>query len=244
MIPETVGALYAFLGLITPGLVYQLLRERARPALDERAFREASRIALTSAVLTTMSLSTLALLSLSKPEWFADAREWLTNGQSYVVANEALVARTVLFVVVLACIYAVLAHLIATFVASRQKTRIVKTDVWYQLFVEDVPSDRVPWVFLRMKDGTRLWGHVDFFTVGKPIAGREMSLKGPKLGVKDPAADAIKTEEYWRRISVRASEIALMKVTYEPKAVNASGHVDAKHERKGGPHGSTSTSGP
>ena len=104
MIPESVAALYAFLGLVTPGLVYQLLREGNRPGLEETTFREASRVALTSAVLTTLSLITLALISLRKPAWFVDAGDWLTDGTAYAAGHPALVAWSMIATVFLACL--------------------------------------------------------------------------------------------------------------------------------------------
>jgi len=217
VVPEGLATLYAFLGLVTPGLVYQLLRERARPALEETSFREASRIALTSAVLTTAAIMTVAALHLVQPTWFIDVQKWAAQGNAYLRANTALVAATVVTIVALACLYALLTSLVAERIAARSKTRVENSDVWYQLFVDDVPEGKVPWVLVQTGDGTRIWGHVDFFTTGRSLSDRELSLKGPELAV-EPAGDwRVKTEDYWNRISVRASEIALLKVAYEPK---------------------------
>jgi hypothetical protein len=217
VIPEGFATLYAFLGLVTPGLVYQLLRERARPALEETSFREASRVALTSAVLTTAAILTIALVSRLQPAWVVDVDTWIEQGTSYLGSNTTLVAWTVVATVTLACVYALVAHVAANVLGSRSKTRIENTDVWYQLLVEDVPKGQVPWVAIKTEKGTWIWGHVDFFTVGKSLDDREISLKGPELAIEESGDASPKTEHYWRRICVRASEIAIMKVTYEPK---------------------------
>ena len=90
----------------------------------------------------------------------------------------------------------------------------MRTDVWFQLLVDDVPAGTVPWLLLRMTDGTLIWGHFDFLTVGKALAEREISLKGPNLTVKS-ANGASKTETLWERIAVRAADVALVKVVYK-----------------------------
>ena len=56
MAPDTLGALLAFLVFVAPGLCFELLRERRRPALEQTAFREASRIALTSLLFSGAAL--------------------------------------------------------------------------------------------------------------------------------------------------------------------------------------------
>lgn len=236
MIPEGVATLYAFLGLVTPGLVYQLLRERARPALEETSFREASRVALTSAVLTTASILTLALASQARPSWFVDGEEWISQGTKYIAANMALVARSVVATVALACAYAFLAHLAANALASRNRTRIENSDVWYQLLVDDVPKNMVPWVGIKTTQDTWIWGHVDFFTVGKSLDDREIALKGPKLTIKVPDG-VYKEESYWQRTCVRASEIAIMKVAYEPKVPASGTTPHAAEAESAGPGG-------
>ena len=78
MVPETTGALLAFLGLIAPGLVYTLLRERRRPPEKMSAFREASRAALTSLGFIVVSLAVLVPLSLAG-DWLPDIQQWLED---------------------------------------------------------------------------------------------------------------------------------------------------------------------
>jgi hypothetical protein len=218
MVPESVAALYAFLGLITPGLVYQLLRERSRPALDESSFREASRVALTSAVLTTLSLLSVAGIGHFQPAWFVDAREWLRSGQPYVNDNPGLVTWTVVAVVALACFYALLTDWLWTYVIPPRRPRISKTDVWYQLFRGDVPKGQIAWVHLKLTDGTLLWGHLNFVTLNKATDDTQIVLRGPQLTVQVAGSSAPKPETTWQRVAVRASDVFVVKVTYVPKA--------------------------
>jgi hypothetical protein len=217
VLPDSLATLLAFLGLVTPGLTYQFLRERARPALDESAFREASRVALTSAVLTAASLGTLVAFSARYPTWVVSVPAWLRGGGDYVATNPWLVTMSVVAAVLVACVYALLAHVAFCLGQRYGKSRVSKSDVWYQLFVADVPKGKVPWVVVKLNDGTHLWGHVDFFTVGRPLEDRELSLKGPKLAIEEAEGEQ-EIEDYYSRVNVRALDIALMKVAYEKKA--------------------------
>ena len=217
MIPETIAALYAFLGLVAPGLAYQLIRERQRPALQETSFREASRIALTSAVFTTLSLATLALIDRASPWALVDAGTWLSQGTTYAASHVGLVARSAVYEVVLACVYACAAYMVVTKVSARKKTKIIKNDVWYQTLIEDAPKDHVAWVLVKLSDGSALWGHVDLVTVGSSVDDVQLSLKGPKLTLREGPSGAKQEQNYWKRTLVPASDVSLMKVTYGPK---------------------------
>lgn len=218
VVPESVAALYAFLGLITPGLVYQLRRERSRPALEESSFREASRVALTSAVFTTVSLLSVAGISSGQPSWFVDARKWLKSGQPYVTNHPGLVAWTVTAVVTLACLYALLADWLWTRILPRQRPRIHKTDAWFQLFRGDVPKGKIAWVHLKCTDGTLIWGHLSLVTLNKSTDDTQIVLRGPELTVQAAGSAAPKTETTWDRVSVRASAVSVVKVAYVPKS--------------------------
>jgi hypothetical protein len=214
VVPESVAALYAFLAMVSPGLVFQMLRERARPALAESTFREISRIALTSLTFTTTSIIALLIVAKYQTSWFVDITEWLNFRNAYATENPFLVARTLLALVTLSCATAWLAHRFSEWVASRSHTRIVKTSVWYQLFIEDVPLGKTPWVGLKLTDGSYAWGFVDFFTVDKKFEDREISLRGPGLMTECSSAEEPKEEQYWQRLCYRADDISWVKVEY------------------------------
>lgn len=221
MVPESIAAVYAFLGFVAPGLVFQLLRERARPALTETTFREISRVALTSLIFTTVSVGTISYIAKRRTSLFASISDWLTHGNVYVGQNPILVSRTLLAVVATSTLLAALAHALIEWVAKKSDQRIVKTSVWYQLFIEDVPKGKAPWVGMKLADGSHAWGFVDFFTVDKElaVADREISLRGPGLTTQGASAESAKTEDYWERLCYRAEDISWLKVKYED-AVN------------------------
>lgn len=222
MIPQSLGALYAFLGLVAPGLLFQQLRERARPGLDESAFREASRVALTSLVFTTLSLALLALVGALRRQWLVDLPSWALLGGQYLTSHMWLVAGSVLAEVTLACALAVLAARVAasrdtraSLHAGRTSGKLVKTGVWFQLFHGRLPARKAAWVRADLRDGTRIFGYVYFYTVDEaPRDQQVISFQGPGLAVGGKWSKPVE-EDYYTRIVVNASDIALMKVAYE-----------------------------
>ena len=112
MIFDTIGAVLAFLGLIAPGLVFELLREHRRPQIKESSFREAGRIALTSLLFTLSGLAILSIIRVVWPEQMPDPGRWLREGARYMTENYRLVARALVLQLVLACSAAGLVHIV------------------------------------------------------------------------------------------------------------------------------------
>ncbi|WP_405070390.1 DUF6338 family protein [Kribbella sp. NBC_01510] len=221
MIPEGVATLYGFLGLVAPGLLFQLLREKTRPGLEETAFREASRIAFTSLAFTTAAVSLLALLSLLIPSAFVDLATWIGDGSDYLKGHLWTAALSVLLTVALACGLAALTNYwLVRQMDDDDDASIVKTSIWYQLFRGDLPKDKVAWVQAELSDGTRIWGYVDFYTVGQVIGEREISFKGPGLTVLrkgEAKQEEAEKDSYWKYVVVKASDVLMMKITHEQK---------------------------
>lgn len=223
MVPEGVAAFFAFLALVAPGLAYELLRERSRPALKESSFREASRVALSSLVLTSASVIALGYARAHLPFEVADPHAWMSEGNRYLVDNLTVAVRGLALVVIVSCAGAYLFHRVSNSWRSRFRRRgIVKTSVWYQLFEEDVPRGMAPWVRILLKDGSVVWGYVDFFSVEQEMANREISVRGPRLTSRGPGDAETAEEKYWRTVIVRGEEISKIKVRYEP-AVRSKG---------------------
>ncbi|MEP6667015.1 MAG: DUF6338 family protein [Nocardioidaceae bacterium] len=215
MIPNTIAAFYAFLGLVAPGLVFQLLREQRRPALEETAFREASHIALTSLVFTTVAAMLLAVASRFVQS-MPDISAWITRGNSYLEQHFWSVVITLLSEVVLACL---IAWGVSTWLGRGQGTgakTITKTSIWYQLFKESLPSDKVAWVQAELTDGSRVFGFVDFYTVGQKLAEREISLKGPDLAIQEKGGQVQKQVNF-KYVTFKASEVLRMRVEHKPR---------------------------
>ncbi len=215
MLPQTFATLFAFLGLVTPGLVFQLIRENQRPALQESAFREASRVALTSLVFTAASTLLLGLLSVGWPNAFADVPAWLNAGDKYASSNLGLVVWTISAEVALA---AGLAGAAALFVDRLPlgSGAISKSSIWHKHFAVDLPAGHVPWLKLTLDDGTRVWGWLDYYTVDKPLADREISLKGPGIALQMPGDSQRIAMSNTNYLQLRGSTIQIMQVMHRP----------------------------
>lgn len=210
--PETLGALLAFLGFIVPGLAFELLRERRRPFIEETAFREASRIALTSALFSGVALLTLwGVETLLHPSWVAQPATWLRDGNSYLAENLADVAGSIVVAVGLALAYAVIIDSIARNAAG---ARIVPGSVWFSLFREHRPAQATPWLHIRLVDGTEVWGYVGDYTPDQKLENRELVIEGPELQYRRPSAKQNTMLPKWSFISVRGESISWMKVQY------------------------------
>ena len=217
MIPDSLATLYAFLGLIAPGLVYQLIRERRRPSWEETPFREAGRVALTSLVFTTASILILVGLRRFTGLPVADLSQWLTGGRSDLAAHFSAAFLTVVAGVGLACLLALIGEKGTYHLGKRWLPPIQRSSIWQQHFVETLPEDKAPWLALELNDGTRLWGWLDFYTVGQALENREISLKGPGLSLQQSSEFKPHGQVSWQFITLRASDIKVMNVAHHPK---------------------------
>ncbi len=220
MIPETAGALLAFLGLVAPGLVFELLRERRRPGTTETAFREASRVALTSLVFTVGALLLLGVLHLVWPAAVVDPQQWLREGGRYVQDNYGLVALTLGLEVVLASCLAMLWHLVLS--GSGHGTgRIESGGLWFQVLNRDKPRGSQVWAHVRLTDGTTFWGYVRGYTAVEKLEDRELVLEGVHLSQQEgpsrqngsmPARQTVGSD--WESVVLRGSDIRYLRVQY------------------------------
>ena len=233
MLPQTFAALFAFLGLVTPGLVFQLIRESQRPALQESAFREASRVALTSLIFTAASALLIALLSLRWPKAFADVPAWLSDGGRYASTHLEVVAWTVGAEVLLATALAAVGALIVDKLRFGPGA-ISKSSIWHKHFAADLPTGCAPWLKVTLDDGTQLWGWLDYYTVDKGLADRELALKGPGLAMQSAATGVRVDMENTDFVQLRGSTIRLTQVMHRPK-VSETADADGLDERAAKP---------
>jgi hypothetical protein len=199
--------------LVTPGLVFQLIRESQRPALQESAFREASRVALTSLVFSAAATLFLGLLTLEWPNAFADVPAWLDTGEKYASSNLGLVVWTISAEVALAAGLAGAAALLVDRLPIGSGA-ISKSSVWHKHFAVDLPAGHAPWLKLTLEDGTRVWGWLDYYTVDKPLADREISLKGPGLALQMPGDSERIAMSHTDYLQLRGSTIRLLQVMH------------------------------
>lgn len=218
VLPQTLGALAAFLMLVAPGIVFELRRERRRGGHRESAFREASRTALGSLVFSLVAIWTVVGLEVVGAP-FADVAAWSSGGWGYARQNLLLIAWTVVVELAVACGCALLADvLIARY--GRELATVRKLSAWTETFRRDCPPNAVPWVHVCLEDGSSFFGSLRSYTVGDAVAEREIVLDGRGLTyVGKPleggdAVEKIAMGEAWERVIIAASRITYVRVVY------------------------------
>jgi Family of unknown function (DUF6338) len=211
MIPETLGAFLAFLGLVAPGLAFQLLRDRRRPSIEETAFREATRVALTSLVFTVAALGLLALLQNTGGLVMPDVAQWMRRGNAYLHDNLGLVSRALLLELVIALS---LVAVVDWILRRSAPGRIVPGSIWFQLFRQRCPDGTTPWLHVKLEDDTEVWGYVGDYTPDQKLENRELTIIGPKLQYRRRDDTVNEPLDSWSSIAVRGAAISWMKVTY------------------------------
>ena len=211
MIPSTVGTLLAFLALVIPGLVFELLRERRRPFIEETAFREVSRIALTSALFSAAAILIVGILGRLVPGLVADPAEWLRQGRSYLASHLWLIGLTLALIV---SISTTMAILVDHAFRSSAPGRMVAGSIWFSLFRRHRPASTLPWVHLRLTDETEIWGYVGDYTPDQQLENRELVIENPRLQYRKKGQTTNTILDKWSFISVRGDDILWMKVQY------------------------------
>jgi hypothetical protein len=219
MIPTTFGAFIAFLGLIAPGLVFQLRRESGLPGYEESAFRELSRVALTSLIFTLMSLAVLAGLRYAGlryawPQAFVDPRAWLALGNGYLEGHLVTVAATFASEVFLSCVLA----LGAAYVTARHgRGHLSPSGVWYQVLRRDRPVGTRPWLTLHLADGTELSGLLRHYTETRVLQNQEIAIGGPQMTLRSATGSVSEIGAECDAVIVRGDCVQYITVRYQDR---------------------------
>ncbi|MEV6283998.1 DUF6338 family protein [Kribbella sp. NPDC051770] len=214
MIPDSAAALLALLGLVAPGLVYQARRERRRPPSVESAFREASRVALTSLLFTVAATTVMVVVASAWPA-LPEISTWLRDPGAYLPDNYAKVGLFLLLELVLACCLAILFE---AGTGRGLRGNILAGSLWYGVLRRDVPAaaTRV-WLWIVTKDGTELKGGLRGYTPGESDDVQEISIGGSpirRLRPKANPATGWETLDAWDSVVVSAAEIKYFLVVY------------------------------
>lgn len=189
MIPSTAASLLAFLGLVAPGLVFQLRREHYVPRTEQTPFREVSYVALVSLVCSAGSLMLLALVARWHPTWLPDIAKWATTNH-YAGDHWTLVGFAGFPEVVLVCGFAI--GIAQLFTKEGPKGDLHDYSAWWDAIRGQPPEDNeFIYVTVWMRNGARYAGHLMGYTAEDvPVAEREITLCHPRLSVRRaPNAD-------------------------------------------------------
>lgn len=223
MIPQTLGALIAFLTLVAPGIVFELLRERRRAGRAESAFREASRVALGSIAFSmAASLLLLGIQGLSQLIFdggpFVDLAA-LSASTGYARQHVHVIVVTLVVELALAC---TLALTLDIWLARRKQeiTSVRQQTAWHEVFRGDRPKGAIPWVHVRLTDGTSFYGYLRSYVASGNPDEREIVLEGEGLTyVGNPfsggeTVEKVTIGDRWPRVVIPSSQISYLRVQY------------------------------
>jgi hypothetical protein len=216
VIPQTLGALAAFLTLVAPGIVFELRRERRRGRHQETAFREASRVALGSLLFTLLSLLVLTglrgLAGLVGWRLFLSPAAWLAAGEAYARDHLTLIVVSVAVELALACAFAIGYDVLLARRRGEAAT-VQQRSAWAQALRADRPRGTRAWAHAQLENGTSFYGYVRSYTPSGPLAERELVLEGEALSCETGSGTKVIGED-WRRVVIPGSKITYLRVTY------------------------------
>lgn len=219
MVPQTLGALGAFLTLVAPGIVFELLRERRRAGRTESAFREASRVALGSLVFSLLASVVLIGVRPLVANALVDLPRFAADGAAYARQHVPAIAVSVVVELVLACAFAVLVDLVLAR-RGHETTSVQPQTAWRVVFRTDRPRDTVPWVHVHLEDGSSFFGFLRSHTASGDPDDREIVLEGTELtylGQPLLGGDAVEETVIggrWDRVVIPASRVKYLRVQY------------------------------
>ncbi len=158
--PESVATLIAFLLFFTPGLAFELMRERRREARDYSAFRETSVVVLASVTFSAAACAVLyAIASEVEPGWLPDADLLTADPAGYFDDKVFLLTRTVVLEVLLATSFAAVAHILLR--ATSKDGTVLPNSAWYETTIGrgNAAGGRV-WTEVVLTDGTVVTGYM------------------------------------------------------------------------------------
>lgn len=234
MVPQTALAVVAFILLIVPGIVFELLRQTQRPAFEQTALEEVARILVASIALGAAACSLLALVDVWADNVVVDISGVAAHGVGwYWSRHPGRVIATVGCEVVAATVLGVLVHRSLNapdkkgfaqraltcgerFLRHKPTGQIVRFPVWWTVFRHARPSDAVTKLTVVKKDGTLVTGTLAAYSTGGANEERDVALHQP-IEVLRPGATAIEeVPPGWKVMVISASEITEILVTWPP----------------------------
>jgi Family of unknown function (DUF6338) len=214
VIPSSLATVIAFLVLVAPGILYESLNERRRPAYSTSAFREASRVALASVVFSGAALIVLAVLRAVRPDLMPDPRELIADPRGYAQNHYQLIAVAVLaeFAIALALASAWAWGWNRYGSRGQSSAAIKPISAWFKVFREDA-KDSYPYLRVRLSTGTVYEGVIaDYVPDFVGPAERELVLS-PPLYVRVGDEPRRQVTGY-KRLIIPGSSIVTISVKY------------------------------
>ena len=224
MLPTTFVGVLVLLTVVTPGILLELLRQRAWPARNDSAFLETARVLAAGVLLSAAGLLLMSALAVVSPRAMIDLRSAMVD-PLYVPGNLLLtLSSLVLFLAVSTTLAGVYSSI---FLYPGIPGPIAQESAWVSVFArlldrlnreqasELAGRSITTQVQVELKSGPVFIGTRDVYTVNEAMEGRELVLTAPLFTVKEDGSVAA-MEAGWQRLIFAQSEIAVIRVRFAP----------------------------
>jgi hypothetical protein len=212
VLPASVGAVFAFLLLVAPGIAYELTRQRRRPSRTDSAFVEASRVLLAGTSVALVTLCLLSLTQLAGSGLMASPGPLIDHPGSYAAQHPGRLLATAVAYLTVAVTVAVLSGDCQPYAGSR--SRIVPDSAWFLLLDRYAPDGAAVYVSLTMSDGSAYMGIKTSFTSDPELKDREIVLREPLYARPAGTIKPIRLDPQWQRLILPGQQITSMAISY------------------------------
>jgi hypothetical protein len=176
-VPETVGSLVAFLFFVTPGLTFELLRERSRPQRQHTAFRETAIVVIGSVAFSSIAVASLAVVRSIWPGWMPDPHALAADPGDYAAEHIGVVTRALAIEVGVATMLAFAWHRVLCRV--RPGGQMSANPAWFEVTDGNANPrrDRVL-AFVELEDGSAMRGFIKGYDFAPDQTLRTLVLGG------------------------------------------------------------------
>lgn len=215
MTPEGWGSALTFLLFVAPGIVFDLLSRSRRVGADESAFREVSRVALSSLLLSLFAAAPVGLIASQLPLVMQAARAAEAGDVIWLSGEGAALLGVALAQLAVSCALAYGLHSFLKRFGHGQ--HIVPESQWSRVFRRDCPPGHDIYVRAKMNGGAVWTGRLLGFSPDLEVDHRELVLGQPmRMRGPDRKKDSlVEVPTDYQRVVLRGTEIASFTVQYE-----------------------------
>lgn len=219
--PSTILSLVLFLCFVTPGFVFELLRERSRPARQYTALRETSVIVVASVAFTLPAAIIILLVRLAERSWFPDFYELASRPAQYSASHLPQVIGFIVELIVLGVVFAWLADRV---IRRHPPHAVIRNNpTWFEMIAGQVrPADtEAVIVSAELTNGASIQGAIKAHEPGKDQALAWLVLQphsAIKFGVRNPDGTFVDIPPGWAYTVIAGDEIRSANIAYVKSA--------------------------
>lgn len=213
MVPTTYFSILAFVAVVAPGFLFDLLSRRRRIRADESVFGETVRLVFSSLVFSLLAIIILAIVRVIAGRLVVDIRVYLSNEHAYAVHHYALLFWDVVAELVIACALAGGTHAL---LMARSDYRLHSGSVWKRHLGDLVPVGAIPIAWVRFDDGSVYSGRVADFTHDLDVNERELTL-APPIHFQEKGGSLVVLDTQWSRVLIHGAQVKNIVVRYQEK---------------------------